>query len=778
MEDRLCARMDLEGCPLGVRHIFCLFDGHGGDSVAEFCRAHLVDRIVHRVREAHATRSAAAAAGGPGSSKDPEKNGTVFRSGGRSLRDGGGGEGGGAAAEPALVAACVTEACREVDAKVKGAFFTPAGRYVAPRVDDPLDVTPAQQTKPASASPSPNGDEAVNEEKPGGTARFRGGRAERSAQRPRPFEILEEKESEKEGTTNGGSGIPSAEEAIANAGGGGCGGDAVDEKKGSLGGFSTCGTTSLIVLVSDFHVICCNTGDSRAVLASEGASRPMSSDHKPENRAERQRIEAAGGKVEHNRVEGKLAVSRCIGDHPFKSDPKLPLERQMVVCDPEVMVIKRSDADEFVIMACDGVWDVMANDEACFFLRKSIQEGNRDLGKILEDMEDACLAKQSMDNMSVLVIAFKGAWEEGLHLHKSARYVLEWGCDDVSRWLSINNFGQYQDDFEKHQVDGVGLLSLTEADLHHKLHLKKVGLRKKLWQKLSPLRLGYLAWNKRELAAWLGHVGLEVKNKNCIIVLSSPSLTWRGAGKDMHQTVVKAEVDGRALSTMSKRELRALARQAALTSAYRKRLYAAVGALKDGDAGGEWVALHGKLGARYDGINGNNGGIGGGGGGGGGGGTNSPGDTWLRSPHPRPHRTVSRAARPVCSNSSSGSSSSGESDIERASPKEIVEAGRRHYDHGRHGNGEGVVAAATNRDGGGMEEAPVVVRQGAGLRKGSGMFGLKGARRLSRVLLGQPRSSPDLTGGGGGGSGGGGEIGGKGGNVGNGRRSSDPAQAA
>jgi len=38
-------------------------------------------------------------------------------------------------------------------------------------------------------------------------------------------------------------------------------------------------------------------------------------------------------------------------------------------------------------MACDGVWDVMANDEACFFLRKSIQEGNRDLGKILEDME-------------------------------------------------------------------------------------------------------------------------------------------------------------------------------------------------------------------------------------------------------------------------------------------------------------------------------------------------------------------------------------------------------
>lgn len=38
------------------------------------------------------------------------------------------------------------------------------------------------------------------------------------------------------------------------------------------------------------------------------------------------------------------AQRRCIGDHPFKSDPKLPSESQMVVCDPEVMVITRSDA--------------------------------------------------------------------------------------------------------------------------------------------------------------------------------------------------------------------------------------------------------------------------------------------------------------------------------------------------------------------------------------------------------------------------------------------------
>ncbi|CAM9135492.1 unnamed protein product, partial [Hapterophycus canaliculatus] len=231
-----------------------------------------------------------------------------------------------------------------------------------------------------------------------------------------------------------------------------------------------------------------------------------------------------------------------------------------------------TEPDEFVIMACDGVWDVMGNDEACFFLRKSIQEGSRDLGKILEDLEDACLAKQSMDNMSVLVIAFKAAWEEGLHLHRSARYVLHWGCTEVMKWLSNNNFGQYQDDFEKFQIDGAGLLSLTEADLLHKLHLKKVGLRKKLWQKLSPLRLGYLAWSTRDLAAWLGHIGIQ----------------------ELQQTIVESNIDGRAMGSMVKDELRILAKKASLDKVSRRRLYVAVDDLKAGGGDGEWVALFGS----------------------------------------------------------------------------------------------------------------------------------------------------------------------------------------
>lgn len=72
----------------------------------------------------------------------------------------------------------------------------------------------------------------------------------------------EEKEAEKEKVVASGT---KPAKAMSNVGSSGTSssGDAVDEREGGLVGFSTCGTTSLIVVVSDLHVICCNTGDSR-----------------------------------------------------------------------------------------------------------------------------------------------------------------------------------------------------------------------------------------------------------------------------------------------------------------------------------------------------------------------------------------------------------------------------------------------------------------------------------------------------------------------------------
>ncbi|CAM9500348.1 unnamed protein product, partial [Hapterophycus canaliculatus] len=329
------------GCPLGVHHIFCLFDGHGGDSVSEYCRVRLTDRIVERVQSVHNTRSAVAAGTVP--SKGPEE-GSVHRgdpdAGTGFDRRVPGGSGATADAEVSLVTDCVREACREVDFEVKGKFFTPTGRYVAPRVADLLDVTP-----PPRQIMTPLSEEKEDDVSQARATTMEEEGPEKAARVPNPRMVGAGEEAERD-EANSNTETMNGSSSRSSSGGTTSGVSDTAEGGDREGAFSTCGTTSLIVIVSDKYVICCNTGDSRraAVLASEGASIPLSTDHKPENQAERRRIEAAGGRVKHNRVEGKLAVSRCIGDHPFKSDPSLPLERQMVVCDPEVTAISRSDA--------------------------------------------------------------------------------------------------------------------------------------------------------------------------------------------------------------------------------------------------------------------------------------------------------------------------------------------------------------------------------------------------------------------------------------------------
>ena len=68
---------------------------------------------------------------------------------------------------------------------------------------------------------------------------------------------------------------------------------------------------------------------------------PLSDDHKPDNEPEKARIEAAGGFVEENRVNGSLNLSRSLGDFEYKSSDSLPFTQQMVTCDPEVRQVAR-----------------------------------------------------------------------------------------------------------------------------------------------------------------------------------------------------------------------------------------------------------------------------------------------------------------------------------------------------------------------------------------------------------------------------------------------------
>lgn len=167
---------------------------------------------------------------------------------------------------------------------------------------------------------------------------------------------------------------------------------------------------TILVTPDQKYIYCANAGDSRAVISTGGKSKPLSYDHKPTDPKESQRIVNAGGFVEFGRVNGNLALSRAIGDFEFKQNVNLPAEKQAVTCDPDVIKHEITDEDEFFVLACDGIWDCMTNQQVVNYIRQSLSQ-NMKLKDICEQIMDDCLAPDSdgggvgCDNMSIMIIA-------------------------------------------------------------------------------------------------------------------------------------------------------------------------------------------------------------------------------------------------------------------------------------------------------------------------------------------------------------------------------------
>ena len=123
---------------------------------------------------------------------------------------------------------------------------------------------------------------------------------------------------------------------------------------------SGCAATSAIITPD--LIVCGNAGDSRTIMSTNGFAKALSFDHKPSNEGEKARICAAGGYVDMGRVNGNLALSRGIGDFDFKKNVDLPAEEQIVTCYPDVIQHNIDyKSDEFVVLACDGIWDCLTS---------------------------------------------------------------------------------------------------------------------------------------------------------------------------------------------------------------------------------------------------------------------------------------------------------------------------------------------------------------------------------------------------------------------------------
>uniref|UniRef100_A0A0R3RIH7 protein-serine/threonine phosphatase n=1 Tax=Elaeophora elaphi TaxID=1147741 RepID=A0A0R3RIH7_9BILA len=169
------------------------------------------------------------------------------------------------------------------------------------------------------------------------------------------------------------------------------------------------GTTAVVVLIKNKKIYCGNVGDSRAVACVSGAAYPLSFDHKPANENEARRIVAAGGWVEFNRVNGNLALSRALGDFAFKKNDSKSAEEQIVTACPDVTVCDLTYDHEFIILACDGIWDVMSNQEVVEFCRERLAAGCEPEA-VCEELLSRCLAPDCQmgglgcDNMTAVLV--------------------------------------------------------------------------------------------------------------------------------------------------------------------------------------------------------------------------------------------------------------------------------------------------------------------------------------------------------------------------------------
>ncbi len=141
----------------------------------------------------------------------------------------------------------------------------------------------------------------------------------------------------------------------------------------------------------------------------------MSNDHKPNIVDEVLQIRNAGGEVICGLIEGRLAVSRGLGDFSFKHTPSvlralvctencsnmddyiLP-ENQMVSPVPEITFHNRATtSDKFITIATDGIWDVLSNDKCAEIISKIFDEGEQSTALACEEVLDQCYSKGSLD---------------------------------------------------------------------------------------------------------------------------------------------------------------------------------------------------------------------------------------------------------------------------------------------------------------------------------------------------------------------------------------------
>lgn len=194
------------------------------------------------------------------------------------------------------------------------------------------------------------------------------------------------------------------------------------------------GSTAATVILMGRRLFAANVGDSRVVLCRGGGQCvELTSDHKPSRPDEAARVRAAGGFILHKRVMGELAITRAFGDKSFKMGIKAMLEEEaedanggagndndiardltapLVSSEPEIASMVLSHNDEFLLLACDGLFDVFRSQDAIALARQELIAHRGEPAEVARILSDQAIrVRRSRDNVSILIIVLRPFWE-------------------------------------------------------------------------------------------------------------------------------------------------------------------------------------------------------------------------------------------------------------------------------------------------------------------------------------------------------------------------------
>eukprot|EP01119_Soliformovum_irregulare_P004501 TRINITY_DN15526_c0_g1_i1.p1 TRINITY_DN15526_c0_g1~~TRINITY_DN15526_c0_g1_i1.p1 ORF type:complete len:600 (-),score=127.41 TRINITY_DN15526_c0_g1_i1:109-1908(-) len=178
----------------------------------------------------------------------------------------------------------------------------------------------------------------------------------------------------------------------------------------------TIGTTVTTAIIIGNYLYVGNVGDTEAMLCTNGRPKTVTCSHKPANNFEEERITAAGGRIVeianqkrlgHSRLNPKffhIGITRAIGDLDFKSEDLTGGKSSGLIAEPSVSKTLLTADDQFLMIASDGFWDVVSQDEASQYVLKNAE---KDSDSICKNLIELSQERKTRDNVTVLLVKFK-----------------------------------------------------------------------------------------------------------------------------------------------------------------------------------------------------------------------------------------------------------------------------------------------------------------------------------------------------------------------------------